>query len=345
MISMLVEVLQDKDLNNDSFLNVQQYSAGTEFLQSLAWSQIIKQEGANLKFLQVVDEDSIILRAMIIYKKFPFFSHLNYGYCPRGPLLKKDLSSKLSAEAFKVLRDKIRQESKLVFFRFEPELLLLNNLKQEKINLHKTINLQPQKTLLINLEQEESEILAAMHHKTRYNIRLAEKKGVVIKEAKIRVDDRGQPEKDFSDFWQLMKKTSKRDNFKIHEPGHYRQLLLSGGNSVRLFFAEYEGRRIATAMFSFFGDKVTYLHGASDSEFKSLMAPYLLQFFVIKEAKNTSFRLYDFYGIDEKKWPGVTRFKLGFGGFIYEYAGTYDLVFQPFWYFIYNLMRKLRRLI
>ena len=342
---MLAKLIQAEDLNNDNFISTQKYSAGTEFLQSLAWSQIIKQEGANLKFFQVSNEADIVLRAMIISKNFPFLSHLNYGYCPRGPLLKKDLASDLGVGAFKLLMDKIKEESKLVFFRFEPELYLLNSLKKEKINLQKTIDLQPQKTLLINLEQEETEILKAMHQKTRYNIRLAEKKGVVIKEAMFAINDKEQLEKDFSDFWQLMKKTSKRDDFKIHGSSHYRHLLLSGGNSVKLFFAEYEGKRIATAMFSFFGDKVTYLHGASDSEFKSLMAPYLLQFSVIKEAKNKGFKLYDFYGIDEKKWPGVTRFKLGFGGFVYEYAGTYDLVFQPFWYFLYNLMRKVRRLI
>lgn len=342
---MTIKVVKNEDVYNDDFLKLQSSGAGVEFLQSLIWAKIIKSEQANFNFFEAVELKEVLVRALVVFKKIPFLKKLTYAYCPRGPIFKKDLSTDTAAETFKALLSQIKKETNLVFFRFEPEISLLNNFKTTSFTLKKTINLQPQKTLLINLELTESEILKAMHQKTRYNIRLAGKKGVVVKEAIINLNDKEGAEKDFNDFWRLMKQTSKRDNFKIHDFSHYRNLILEGNNFIRLFFAEYQGQRIATAMFSFFGDKVTYLHGASSSEFKALMAPYLLQFQVIKEAKNQGFRYYDFYGIDEKKWPGVTRFKLGFGGFVYEYAGTYDLVFKPFWYYIYNLIRNIRRLI
>jgi len=74
------------------------------------------------------------------------------------------------------------------------------------------------------------------------------------------------------------------------------------------------------------------------------MAPYLLQWTVIKEAKkNNNYRYYDFYGIDEKKWPGVTRFKIGFGGFSVKYPGTYDLILRKRIYSLYNFLRRLKR--
>ena len=72
------------------------------------------------------------------------------------------------------------------------------------------------------------------------------------------------------------------------------------------------------------------------------MATYILHWEIIKYAKENGFNEYDFWGIDEKKWPGVTRFKKGFGGREVEYAGSYDYVFQPFWYKLYNLYRKLK---
>ena len=71
------------------------------------------------------------------------------------------------------------------------------------------------------------------------------------------------------------------------------------------------------------------------------MAPYLSQWEQIKEAKKQGFQIYDFWGIDEINWPGVTRFKNGFGGKEIEYIGAYDYVFQPWWYVVYKGTKKI----
>ena len=196
---------------------------------------------------------------------------------------------------------------------------------------------------MLDLSLSADDLLRAMHSKTRYNIRLAEKKGVKVYEAGL---------DSFNIFWQIMKATGARDGFRLHSRSHYENLL-SARDHIKLFLAEHEGRVIAGGIFSFFGNKVTYLHGASDNDCRNLMAPYLLQWTVIKEAQKinkkmtaeSSFKYYDFYGIDDKKWPGVTRFKLGFGGFIKKYPGTYDLVFHSLIYNLYVCLRRLRRLI
>ena len=307
-----------------------------EFLQSQIWENIVQKGGEKTRRF----EEALLISKKInfpLISKLKIFSNLNYQYSPRGPIILKT-----EVESFWSLIEKIKEEFKPIFFRFEPELELMGALKGSGLNkykLKKTIDLQPSQTLLIDLNLSEEKILAAMQQKARYNIRLAAKKGVKI----IEVINEATSESDFSYFWGLMKKTSNRDGFRIHSEAHYKNLLASSGGSIKLFFAEYKGQKIAAGLFAFYGDKVIYLHGASDNEFRNLMAPYLLQFEIIKKAKASGFDFYDFYGIDDKKWPGVTRFKKGFGGFVYNYAGTYDLVFRPGLYFLYNFLRNLRR--
>ena len=112
---------------------------------------------------------------------------------------------------------------------------------------------------------------------------------------------------------------------------------------LKLFLAEYQKEIIAGGIFAFFGQAVTYLHGASANQYRNVMAPHLLQWHLISLAKKLGYRHYDFFGINEVKWPGVTRFKKGFGGRVVEYPGTFDLIFQPAWYNFYKTGRRIRR--
>ena len=173
-----------------------------------------------------------------------------------------------------------------------------------------------------------------MHPKTRYNIKLAEKKGINILESGTN---------HFADFWQLISQTSERDSFRLHGINYYQEMLRLKRDFIKLFLADYKGRLISTGIFSFFGDLVTYLHGGSADTNRNVMAPYLLHWQIIKTAKQQGFKYYDLNGIDEKKWLGVTRFKKGFGGKEINYPGTFDLVFDQGWYNIYRMVRKVRR--
>lgn len=294
---------------------------GSEFLLSADWAQLLKIEGANYQQVGVRDENRKLLAVATVVKKSLKSLNKSYLYLPRGPI-GEPLAIKFLLESLS------KAEPRAIFIRLEPrEKLALPNLR-------KTINLQPAQTLVIDLAQSEQELLAAMHQKTRYNIRLAEKKGVEIIESD-----------DIQDFWRLLNLTGDRDGFRLHSLKHYQNLLSGDKKFIKLFFARYQGRNIAAGIFCFFGDKVTYLHGASDNKFRSIMAPYLLQWSLIKMAQEKGYKHYDFYGIDEYKWPGVTRFKLGFSGQVVTYPGTFDLVIKPALYCLYNFLRRLRRLI
>jgi lipid II:glycine glycyltransferase (peptidoglycan interpeptide bridge formation enzyme) len=207
-----------------------------------------------------------------------------------------------------------------------------------KTKIKKTIDVQPSKTRILDLRKKEEDLLREMHQKTRYNIRLADRKGVEIIGATLDTVDEL-----FGAFWQLMETTTDRDNFRSHSREYYRKML--DVPFTKLYLAKYGDNILAGAIVSFFGDTATYIHGASSNEMRNLMAPYLLQWEMIKAAQGRGCAYYDFYGVDEMKWPGVTRFKKGFGGQEIHYAGTYDFVFCRPFYCLYSLLRKLRRMI
>ncbi|HTW96805.1 MAG TPA: peptidoglycan bridge formation glycyltransferase FemA/FemB family protein, partial [Candidatus Methylomirabilis sp.] len=153
----------------------------------------------------------------------------------------------------------------------------------------------------------------------------------------------GDGEKELEKFWNLMQKTSGRDGFTPHNKNYYAQLLHIAPDKFKLFFAVLEDKTIAAGIFSFFGNMATYLFGASDDEYREVMAPHLLQWEIIKRAKAGGYKYYDFFGIDEKKWPGVTRFKRGFAGQEINYTGTFDVIFDKQKYLAYKIFRRLRR--
>lgn len=99
---------------------------------------------------------------------------------------------------------------------------------------------------------------------------------------------------------------------------------------------------IAGALTLTYGDTAYYLHGAMDREYRNLMAPHFMHWEIMKLYKHEGFGYYDFWGIDARKWPGVTRFKLGFGGREIEYPGSFDLPISKFWYVVYTMARKFK---
>ncbi len=348
----------------DSFIKSAADVRGAEFLQSWQWGEFLKTDGAEISRVgarstgsereestvggaEMDNDKKEILAAATIIKK-PLLGGYAYWYSPRGAVFKPDLAEEKKRETEDFLYEEIRKiDSGAIFLRIEPKelkepgedaLTIGNGLKNmsSRFKIKKTLDLQPGQTLILDLADSEEELLKRLRQKTRYNISLAAKKGVKIKEG---------GEADFSEFWRLLNLTGARDNFRLHGAEHYRNLLDASSDFIKLFFASYNGKNIAAGLFCFWGGRATYLHGASDNEFRNVMAPYLLQWSVIKKAKESGYKYYDFYGISDKKWPGVTRFKLGFGGRIENYPGTYDVIFYPVLYCFYEFIRKLRRLI
>jgi lipid II:glycine glycyltransferase (peptidoglycan interpeptide bridge formation enzyme) len=284
------------------------------FLQSAEWEEFQKSIGRNVWRIG---------GALVIRHDLPF--GMNYFYCPR-PVNYEFLRI---TDALKAI---VSQE-KPIFLKIDP----VSEIQNSKFKIKNSQAIQPRKTAIINLSKSEEELLRAMHEKTRYNIRLAAKKGV---EFKI-YDSKSKNE--FDKFWALLGATSKRDRFSTHKKYYYEKLLAirSVAFSNELFFAEYRGEILAAALVNFYGDGATYLHGASSGSHREVMAPAFLHWGIIQEAKKKGFKYYDLWGIDEKKWPGVTRFKLGFGGEIIEYPSSFDIIYSPIWYQIYRAARQI----
>lgn len=205
----------------------------------------------------------------------------------------------------------------------------------------------PEHTLVVDLSQSEEALLAAMHHKTRYNLRLAQKHGVTV-----RVGN----EKEWPAVWEMFAATARRDGFSLHPKEYYQKMLASLAGpidagedcSAHLVIAEHEGDLLAGMILLRFGDTVTYLHGASADVKRNLMAPYLMHGEAMRIAKAAGCTSYDFWGIAPPEasashsWGGITRFKTGFGGSRITLPGARELPLRPFWYTLYRLLNRLR---
>ncbi|MFH0923452.1 MAG: peptidoglycan bridge formation glycyltransferase FemA/FemB family protein [Candidatus Falkowbacteria bacterium] len=325
----ITNITSEEQLN--SFVGAQKHS---QFLQSWQWGEFDKIVSGSIFRIGVQDGENLVGAATVVKKILPIGK--SYFYCPRGPIVDCNIEDVKCKQVVDLLFNKIKelaQEEGVMFLRFDP-IFQISSRNTMRDQISKTLDIQPSKTLIMDLSKPESELLESMHSKTRYNIKLAEKKGVWIVE-----DDDSR----IGDFWQLMGETSDRDSFRTHGINYYKEMVKLDGNFVKLFFAEYKGKAIGSAITSSFGDMATYMHGASCDEDRNVMAPYAMQWHCIKLFKEQGFKYYDLYGIDEEKWPGVTRFKKGFGGEEINYPGTFDLPFDQGWYSIYKMVRKVRR--
>ncbi|MBI2096843.1 MAG: peptidoglycan bridge formation glycyltransferase FemA/FemB family protein [Candidatus Sungbacteria bacterium] len=282
------------------------------FLQSREWAEIQERDGRKAHRLVFGSESAV------------FFKHslplgLFYWYAPRPEIKNADAFLKALAEL----------PGYPVFVRFEPEhdMAPLKGARTSQ-------NLQPRETILADLTKSDQDLLAAMHSKTRYNIRLAEKHGVEI-EKRVGADA-------VDDFYRLLQHTAERDRFRLHPKTHYEHLLQSNSHefSNELLFAIYNSQIAAAAVINFYGDTATCLHSASDYQLRNVKAQHLLHWRALQAARAWGCGVFDFGGIDEKRWPGVTNFKIGFGGERKSYPAAFDVVFRPVWRGIYQLARK-----
>ncbi|MFH0955976.1 MAG: peptidoglycan bridge formation glycyltransferase FemA/FemB family protein [Candidatus Falkowbacteria bacterium] len=325
----IINIIDKKQLNN--FVGSRKMS---QFLQSWQWGEFQGKAAGKIIRLGVLENNELVAAATLVKKALPMAK--NYFLCPRGPIVargKLKIGEEKESELLNFLFievQKYAEQESVIFLRFEPASAIDNS----PFVIKKTIDVQPSKTLILDLTKPEEELLKEMHQKTRYNIKLSEKKKIKIVEA--------GPGR-FNDFWQLMDQTGERDNFRPHGIDYYKKMLEAESDFMKLYFAEYKGSPVVTGIFSYFGDMATYLHGASSNHDREVMAPYLLHWQIIKQAKAAGYKYYDLFGINEKRWPGVTRFKKSFGGFERDYPGTFDLVFDQNWYSIYKMIRKARR--
>lgn len=308
------------------------------FLQSDKWAKVQEKSSQGVFLKAIYQGDEAIGFFLEIEKNIPFFG--KYLYLPRGPLIFGGYQGDFWQDFFSQRQADFRKK-KVLFLRLEPSDTKFTDFVFSNSSVaKKSRDIQPSSTSFLDLTLSQEDLLKKMAQKTRYNIRLAEKRGVLVSKLDKSNHDY---EKHFTDFYNLISLTSKRDKFFIHSKKYYRDLV--DDEFICLFEARKDGILLSAGLFSFYNQTVTYLHGASSNKMRELMAPHLLQWEIIKIAKNSGYKYYDFYGVDDKKWPGVSRFKKGFSGQIYSYPGTFDLVFKRGAYMLYNIVRRIRLLL
>jgi peptidoglycan pentaglycine glycine transferase (the first glycine) len=208
------------------------------------------------------------------------------------------------------------------------EVTLIGEQATLPLLLYPVSPIQPVRTILLDLAPDEATLLAQMKEKWRYNLRLAERKEVKVREARTREDVHA--------WYALMQTTSERDHFGIHALDYYLRAwhTFVPRQQARLFLAEYGGQVLAGIFVALFAGQGIYLYGASGDEHRNLMPNYLLQWEAIRWAKQQGATQYDFGGIaatDNENEPlaGVYRFKRGWGGNVARFVGCYEHIYRP----------------
>jgi lipid II:glycine glycyltransferase (peptidoglycan interpeptide bridge formation enzyme) len=212
------------------------------------------------------------------------------------------------------------------------------------------VDIQPPSTVMIDLGQEEDALLGAMKSKTRYNVRLAGKRGVEVREGRVRA-----PEDELADdldrWYELYRETAARDRIAIHSPAYYRALFDTAAAypavDLSLLVAEHEGELLAGIIVLRFGVTATYLYGASSNHKRNLMAPYALQWEAMRRSRGAGAAHYDLFGVPPADDPGhpmhgLYRFKTGFGGRILHRAGGWDYPARRAGYALYRAAERAR---
>ncbi|MFZ2975939.1 MAG: peptidoglycan bridge formation glycyltransferase FemA/FemB family protein [Candidatus Moraniibacteriota bacterium] len=344
-------------------------------LQSKEWRKF--QEAVGRKTFEITSsalrapspykgEGDFCFSASMIEHELPIVG--KYFYIPRGPIISCSMKHEACNKKIQELINLAKKE-KAGWIRIEPEnekvLAIIKKTVKNKI-IKAPHDMQPKETLIMDISKSEEEILAGMKSKTRYNIKLAEKKGIKIfnnchpelvsgSSLSSEMPKQVRHDKDFyiEEFLRLTKIMSERQGIKTHGDEYYRKMFeIIPSDILKLYVAEYDGKIIAANIVIFYEDTAYYLHGASDDKYKNLMAPHLLQWKQIQDARKVGCLKYDFCGVkvNDKKgrsWEGITRFKLGFSPKTkpVEFPGSYDIVISPVRYWVYRTLQFLKSFI
>lgn len=301
-------------------------SAAGHVLQSWEWGELKGRTGWEAIRFALVEGNEIRAAAQILIRSLPYGAG-ELAYVPKGPVL--DYSNPDMLPAMLAALHAFAAGRKVIALKIEPEIREPSTLPQALLEsgLQPASPVQMRSTIWVDLSPDEDEILARQKQKTRYNTRLAARKGVIVRAGGL---------EDLAAWYDMYRVTAERDQFTIHHLEYYRLVIeiLGGAGLATLLLAEHEGDLLAGIIVFSFGRTAQYMYGASSNEKRNLMAPYLLQWEGMRWAKQRGATIYDLWGIpdrleeNEDLW-GVYRHKRGYGGEIVRYIGAFDIIQSP----------------
>ncbi|MBI2600608.1 peptidoglycan bridge formation glycyltransferase FemA/FemB family protein [Candidatus Daviesbacteria bacterium] len=317
----------------------------THVMQSWEWGEARISLGTPLERYGLSRNGKLVKAFQITFHKIPFVNQ-SVGYLPKGPFPDKDLADALI---------KIAKDKNCAFIKIEPNIEMDNrqwamDKKRNQNSQFSIVNSQFIKSpkplftkynFVLSLDKTEGELFKNLHSKTRYNVRLAQKRGVVVEE---RMDDKA-----FDMYLKLYFDTTKRQNYHGHNTSYHKQIwdTLKKAGMARLLIGFYKNKPLTAWMLLNFKDTLFYPYGGSSTEYKEVMSNNLVAWEAIRLGKKLNLKQFDMWGAlgpsaDSKDpWYGFHRFKQGYGGELVEYIGTYDLVLNWPLYWLFTFVDKL----
>lgn len=326
----------------DSFVAA---SKNGHLFQTSRWGTLKARFGWGVERFALINGKVIVAGAQVLYRSLPFGFTL--AYIPKGPLL--DWDDEHQVRTLLVVLRQAAYRRRAFCLKLEPDLLedpaLASRL--DRLGFRPSPQtIQPRSTIFIDLKGEQDEILARMNRKIRYRIRLAARKGVIVREGTA---------SDLSAFQCLLEETARRKDFAIHSAEFYRSAydLFVPSGQARFLLATYGDTVLAGNMIFKLGRKAWDMFAASSSAYRNLSSNFLMKWEAIRWARAQGCIMYDLFGIPDEvgqhperyigtpperydgMW-GVYYFKRSFGGRVVRYLGAYDDVYLRPRYWLYN---------
>lgn len=338
-------------------------------LQTAEWAEHKKEVGWQAQPVILYGTDGSPMAGALVLtrtvKPFGIGPKFSVCYIPRGPLLDWN-NEDLRRKGLEAIEEYCRK-LKAIFIKIDPEVILgtgipgsageqadpsgagVELLLTRRGWRYSSEQIQFKNTVMIDMGGSEETWMSRMKQKTRYNIRLAQRSGVTVRQGE---------QADLPALFRMYAKTADRDGFIIREEDYYLRLwrsFMEAGLALPLI-AEVEGGAVAALVLFVFGGRAWYFYGMSTIEHREKMPNYLLQWEAMRIAKSLGCSTYDLWGAPETfdgedSMAGVFRFKEGLGGVLYRSIGAWDYASRPFLYFLYqrilprilDLMRFIRK--
>ncbi len=326
-------------------------------LQSWAWGELKARFGWLPLRIAVMDDKRIVAGVQVLLRSLP--AGLRTAYVPRGPMI--DPAARDTAVVttlMHTLHDACRRRH-AISLKMEPdwpEAVDARSWLETQGFVPSAETVQPRRTVLVDLTCGEDDILGRMKSKTRYNIRLAQRKGIVVRQGSA---------EHVPLFHQLLQVTGQRAGFGVHTLAYYTLAwqLFAARDAAGLFLAGHEDKTLAAIMVFVWGKTAYYMYGGSSDEERQRMPTYLLQWEAMRWAQARGCATYDLWGIPDVEenevgtdvaaaeetgvlstgMGGLYRFKRGFGGKEVRYVGACDLAYSRLLYSLFTLAWKWKR--